>query len=146
MPAASNGVEFGARLVSLFRLRGDFDIQVDFSLPQWPLYNGVRMAIALTDLYYDDYGVERSSLSASEPLGAQEVYVADFGPYVLVPTQDLSGKLRLVRSGSIQTGYYYGGGGWVPTRVGLRLAPAATGSGWPRASMYTVAGKRDITR
>jgi len=123
MPAASHGVEFGARLVSLFRLRGDFDIQVDFSLPLWPPYNGVRMAIGLTDLYYDDYGVERSSLSASEPLGAQEVYVADFGPFQLVPTQDMSGKLRLVRSGATQTGYYYDGGGWVP----ILSDPAPTG-------------------
>jgi hypothetical protein len=114
MPASSSGAEFGARLVSVFRLRGDFDIRVDFRLLQWPYYNGMRTAIGLTDDYYDDYGMERSSLSASEPLGAQEVYVADFGPLVLVPTQDFTGTLRLVRSGSTQTGYYIGDGGWMP--------------------------------
>jgi len=74
----------------------------------------VRTAIALTDSYFDDYGVQRSSLSASEPLGAQEVYIADFGPFVLVPTQDFTGKLRLTRSGDTQTGYYYDAGAWVP--------------------------------
>jgi len=36
MPADSSGTEFGSRLVSRFLLRGDFDIQVDFSLLQWP--------------------------------------------------------------------------------------------------------------
>jgi hypothetical protein len=114
MPASSSGAEFGARLVSVFQLRGDFDIRVDFRLLQWPDYNGMRTAIGLTDSYYDDYGMERSSLSASEPLGAQEVYVADFGPFVLVPTQDFTGTLRLVRSGSTQSGYYLGSGGWIP--------------------------------
>lgn len=114
MPSNSSGTEFGSRLVSLFLLRGDFDIRVDFSLLRWPYYNGVRTAIGLTDNLYDDYGVERSSLSASEPLGAHEVYVADFGPFVLVPTQAFTGKLRLVRSGGTQTGYYYSAGEWIP--------------------------------
>jgi hypothetical protein len=102
MPASASGTEFGARLVSVFQLHGSFDIQVDFSLIDWPYYNGMRIGIGLTDDLYDDYGVERSSLSSSEPLGAQEVYVADFGPFVLVP------------SGATQTGYYYGAGGWIP--------------------------------
>jgi hypothetical protein len=123
MPSNSSGTEFGSRLVSLFLLRGDFDIQVDFSLLQWPYYNGVRTAIGLTHSPSDDYGVERSSLSASEPLGAQEVYVADFGPFVLVPTQDFTGKLRLVRSGDTQTGYYYNAGEWIPilTDIAIQL-------------------------
>ena len=125
MTAGASGGEFGARLTSVFLLRGDFDIQIDFRLLEWPYFNGVRMAVAITDALYDDYGVERSSLSASEPLGAQEVYVADFtsGPIQLVPTLDLGGRLRLVRSGSTQTGYYYGSGGWIPILTG----PAPTG-------------------
>jgi hypothetical protein len=114
MPSNSSGTEFGSRLVSHFLLRGDFDIHVDFSLLQWPYYNGVRTAIGLTDSPYDDYGVARSSLSASESSGAQEVYVADFGPFVLVPTQAFTGKLRLVRSGDTQTGYYSNAGEWIP--------------------------------
>jgi len=116
-PASASGIEFGVRLVSVFQLHGDFDIRVDFRLLQWPDFNGVRTAIALTDNYFDDYGMERSSLSASEPLGAQEVYVADFGPIVLVPTTDTTGSLRLVRSGSTQTGYYRAGGMWIPVHT-----------------------------
>ncbi len=114
MPANASGGEFGARLISRFELRGDFDIRVNFDLLTWPLYNGVRVAIGLTDANFDDYGMERSSLSAIEPLGAHEVYVADFGPFVLVPTSDLSGSLRLVRSGSTQTGYFGSAGTWTP--------------------------------
>lgn len=121
-PSNASGTEFGARLISRFELRGDFDIQVDFQLLDWPDYNGVRLAIGLTDSYFDDYGMERSSLSASEPLGAHEVYVADFGPFVLVPTSDFSGSLRLVRSGSTQTGYYASAGGW--TSVLTDYAPS----------------------
>lgn len=114
MPSSASGSEFGVRLVSVFELRGDFDIQVDFRLLEWPDYNGVRTAIGLTHNLYDDYGMQRSSLSASEPLGAQEVYAADFGPFVLIPTTDSTGKLRLVRSGATQTGYYYSSGTWIP--------------------------------
>lgn len=113
MPSGSSGDEFGSRLLSRFLLRGDFDIRVDFRLHQWPYFNGVRTAMGLTDSLYDDYGVERSSLSSSEPLGAQEVYIADFGPYVLVPTQDFTGTLRLVRSAGTQTGYYRSAGAWI---------------------------------
>ena len=108
------GSEFGARLVSVFRMRGDFAVRVDFMLLDWPRYNGVRTAIALTDSYYDDYGMERSSLSSTEPLGEHEVYIADFGPFVLVPTEDQTGSLRLVRDGATQTGYFYSAGQWVP--------------------------------
>lgn len=112
MPSGSSGIEFGSRLVSRFLLRGDFDIRVDFSLLQWPSYNGVRTAMGLADRYFEDYGVERSSLSSGDPLGAREVYIADFGPFVLVPTQDFTGTLRLVRSGATQTGYYLKDGAW----------------------------------
>jgi hypothetical protein len=114
LPASSSGSEFGARLISGFQLRGDFDIRVEFRLLQWPADNGVRIAVALTDDWFDDYGMERSSLSAREQLGAQEVYIADFGPFVLVPTDDVTGKLRLVRSGVTQTGYYWHDGEWIP--------------------------------
>lgn len=125
MPAGASGTEFGARVTSVFLLQGDFDIQIDFSLLQWPLHNGVRLAIAMTGHLYDDYGVERSSLSSSEPLGPGEVYVADFtgGPIVLVPTQDTTGSLRLVRVGATQTGYYLASGSWIPILTG----PATTG-------------------
>jgi hypothetical protein len=116
-PASASGVEFGVRLVGVFQLRGDFDIRVDFRLLLWPRFNGVRTAIALTDAYDNDYGMERSSLSGTEPLGAQEVYVVDFGPIVLVPTTDVTGSLRLARSGSTQTGYYRAGGEWIPVQT-----------------------------
>jgi hypothetical protein len=113
LPSPAHGTEFGVRLISSFLLRGDFDIQVDFGLLEWPYHNGTRIAIGLTHNPYDDYGVERLSLSASEPLGALEAYAADFGPFEIVPTADFTGKLRLVRSGSTQTGYYHGAEGWL---------------------------------
>lgn len=117
MPGSASGTEFGTRLVSQFEMRGDFDIRVDYQLLQWPWYNGVRIAIAMTDNLYDNYGMERSSLSAIEPLGEHEVYIADFGPFVLVPTEDLSGTLRLVRSGATQTGYFLQAGEWIAVQT-----------------------------
>lgn len=114
LPPDAHGGEFGVRLISNFLLHGDFDIRVDFSLLEWPRYNGMRMCMGLTHNPYDDYGVERQSLSVNEPLGPLEAYAADFGPFVWIPTEDATGTLRLVRSGGVQTGYYYGAGDWVP--------------------------------
>jgi len=113
MPSFASGEEFGTRLLSDFQLRGDFDIRVDFRLLEWQSFNGMRIAIGLTHSLFDDYGVERSSLSSREGAGV-EVYVADFGPFVLVPTSDSTGTLRLVRTGATQTAYYHSDGTWVP--------------------------------
>jgi hypothetical protein len=46
IPAASSGSFFEAGLKSSFRIKGDFDIQLDFNLPVWPAKNGVRIGLA----------------------------------------------------------------------------------------------------
>jgi hypothetical protein len=103
-PSNSAGEVFGAAYGSNFNLRGDFDIQVDYALLDWPAQNGVIVGIYATgamerlNWYYDD------------------VYATHFPPEAtmgVTPTNDLYGKLRLVRSGSALTGYYFNSGTWV---------------------------------
>jgi len=100
----SSGV-FYARYVSTWTLRGDFDIQVDYQLLDWPSSNGVRIGLSA-----GKYLVERVCFGSSSdfPSYPREVYTVDFnGTIKTTSTSDMSGKLRLVRSSSTLTGYYY---------------------------------------
>jgi PKD repeat protein len=119
-PPGSSGGQFTAGLNSNCTLHGDFDIQVDYRLIEWPTSNGVRIGIL-----FGSNAMERVSNASNEFRG--EVYATDFGgPLQIIPTGDNTGKLRLVRQGSAFTGYYYNGGMWIP--VGTGPAPTSDGS------------------
>jgi hypothetical protein len=115
IPAASSGELFGAGYSSICKLRGDFDIHVDYELLVWPSANGVRMGLSAGGRHGH---MERVSFSSSDfPVKPREVYLTHFddGVHGITATSDLSGKLRLVRNGSMQTGYYFdsGSGNWI---------------------------------
>jgi hypothetical protein len=118
LPATSSGTAFGGGLVSNFLLCGDFDVQVDYRLLTWPFSNGVRVALAVEE----EYGVERTSFGSQSdyPDLPREVYLTDFldGATGFTATKDITGTLRLVRTGATETGYYYGSGGWVLIHTG----------------------------
>jgi len=117
IPGSSSGRDFGAKLSSNFRLRGDFDIQVDFRLLVWPYGNGVRTALGRDSGFLYPPGLERISFGQNDYPGApRESYLTDFdgGVCGITETSDITGTLRLVRTGSSQTGYYYHPSGqWV---------------------------------
>lgn len=122
MPSSSSGGDFGVKLASNFLLHGDFDVQVDFRLLTWPYGNGVRMALGTNVVGLLPHpGVERISFGYDDyPSYPREVYLTDFldGVAGITETDDTAGKLRLVRTGSYQTGYYYSGGGWALIHTG----------------------------
>jgi hypothetical protein len=116
IPGSSSGQDFGVKLRTEFFLRGDFDVQVDFRLLQWPYGNGVRLAFGIDSGYLFPPGVERISFGQFDYPGApRESYITDLDGSVcgFVETTDLEGALRLVRIGTTQTGYYRQGGSWV---------------------------------
>lgn len=121
-PGSSSGGDFGCKLASIFQLRGDFDVQVDFRLITWPFGNGVRMGFGIDENGIPVHpGVERTSFGQDDyPWEPREVYTVDFpdGVHGITGTSDMTGSLRLVRSGATQTGYYYGSGGWVVIGTG----------------------------
>jgi len=125
-PRYSSGGDFGFILRSTWLLRGDFDVQVDFRLITWPHQNGIRMAMGIyEDGLYHYPGVERISFGRNDYYEGWEVYLTDFadGVHGITQTDQMTGTLRLVRTGSQQTGYYSSGGHWVPIHTG----PAPTG-------------------
>jgi hypothetical protein len=118
-PAGSVGDTFGGKVTSHCWLRGDFDIRVDYQLLKWPTANGVRLALAVTP---GDTGVTRVSFASNDgiPNFPSDIYLAQVagGPLGISGTGDLSGSLRLTRTGSTATGYYRSGNNWVTLQSG----------------------------
>jgi hypothetical protein len=122
---------FGAGLSSQCTVKGDFDAQVSFRLVNWTFSNGVRVGLASTPGVFftgdfsatPPFAVER--ISFGSPTGdfpglPREVYLTHFldGVQGVTPTSDLSGSLRLTRSGGSETGYYLSSGNWVMIHTG----------------------------
>lgn len=109
-PANCSGgsIGFAAGFISVSLLRGDFDMQVDYQLLAWPATNGVRVGLNLLPLQQGGATVHRVSLGANEQAGQpRESYTVDTGSsFARTATSDLSGKLRMVRTGTTITGYY----------------------------------------
>jgi hypothetical protein len=109
-----------AGAASRCQVRGDFDMSIRFRLTVWPSNSGVQ--VLLGDGQLQDI-VARSS----EPAVGPETYLAFFPPYAAsVSTTDISGKLRLARTGATVSGYYLSDDGWAR----LLTAPAQTGDAY----------------
>jgi hypothetical protein len=110
---------FRGGLQSTCWLAGDFDMQVDFKLVVWPQSSGVRVGLFIPVPPID--AVERVGFGPTEAPGLpREVYLTNFADGVkgITGTVDLSGTLRMVRSGTSLAGYYLSSGNWVLINVG----------------------------
>jgi hypothetical protein len=84
---------------------GDFDVQVDYKLLNWPVQNFYTVRLAAEDLPQGNIGlvgVYRNSYADENYQFRSQVGLAGL---VSVPTADTSGTLGLRRSGSTITGY-----------------------------------------
>jgi len=110
IPGSSRGDSFATGYYSSFYLKGNFDIQVDYILLDWPDGNGVRMG-----LNCNGASVQRTSYGPGEIVGSpRDWHSYDFGGYGPgVVTSRLAGRLRWTRSGSVWSAYYLGtNGSW----------------------------------
>jgi hypothetical protein len=112
-------------------LPGDFDMQVDYTLLQWPQGDGTFAAL---HGFFIGAFVSRHS----DPF-AGDRYTAFSNPaFAGVTTTDLAGSLRLVRSGGVLTAYYRSvGEAWVQ----LLLAPANPGEAVIGLGLSAIAGQ-----
>lgn len=111
-------------------LPGDFDMQADYSLLEWPRANGVFTQLAG---FFVNAGVARQSDIFGEKYNAQSNPL-----FSVVPTADMSGSLRLVRSGGAMRAYYLDPlFGWVQ----FLDAPAHAGDAVPGLSASSTDGQ-----
>lgn len=114
---------FGAGIGSRCLLNGDFDMQVGFQLLVWPAQNGVRVGIGPSvgglGAGGTPYAVERDSFSTGDTIPG-EFYVTHMLDSVrgVNSTKDLSGYLRITRTGSTGTGYFMNSTVWRPIHTG----------------------------
>lgn len=130
----------GAHIGTNCQLRGDFDVQVDYELIDWPAANGVS---AFMNTYYGPEPNFESITRSSFPWG--ELYDAriDQRPSTLL-SDDRSGTLRLTRTGSVLTASARAvGGDWrvVATRPAVTAATVITVGA---ASHDDIFGDRDV--
>jgi hypothetical protein len=112
VPANSAGSTFSSGPFSRVLVHGDFDVQVDYQLLNWPQTNGVRAGFVL---FHDgpagpSENLARVSLGPNndevgQPRECYSMNATGRGLSV-VATADLAGKLRLVRLGSVLNGYH----------------------------------------
>jgi hypothetical protein len=112
-------------------LPGDFDMQVDYSLLEWPPGDGVFASLSA---FFIGAFVSRHS----DPF-AGDRYTAFSDPaFTGVTTTDLAGSFRLVRSGGVLNAYYRSvGGDWVQ----LLSAPASPGDAVIGLGLQAIAGQ-----
>lgn len=114
---------FGAGMGNLCEIRGDFDMQVAFQLLVWPNQSGVRVGLGPSvdglGSAGTPFAVERDSFSLFDTFHG-EFYVTHMldGVNGISPTSDLTGYIRIARTGSFATGYYMNGNNWVPIHSG----------------------------
>jgi DNA-binding SARP family transcriptional activator len=105
--------QFGGHLGSQCKFPGDFDARVDYSLPQWPLGNGmtVNLWAFVTNASTTNAGWavwRQSSPQWGEQYGSYTGPDSSAG----VSVDDRSGTLRLVRSGGLLRAYFLHKGNW----------------------------------
>ncbi len=103
----------GTGIVSVCSLAGNFDVQVDYTLLNWPPSNPYGLRLGAVDLgvgQFGEVGIYRNS-SAGHPLEFYTLVFADHATQTV--TTDTTGTLRLVRIGSTLSGYFDNGANWV---------------------------------
>jgi hypothetical protein len=136
-----------ARFISLCKLRGDFDVQMHYRFANSPQLNGLVMGLIAQEPSNSNtmndnstMSVERISINSKMDFGRpSEVYATHFddGMHLTNATRmtndtedapvsakgDISGKLRMVRSGFTMKGYYYRSGTWIPIHYSDHMNP-----------------------
>jgi dipeptidyl aminopeptidase/acylaminoacyl peptidase len=103
------------------RVGGDFDVQADYQLLEWPAANGVAAIFAAFDM--SNFGV--FAMRESQAWGEQ---YSSWIPQAFIsqPTNDQVGTLRLQRQGSTAVVSYLSGANWVPVASGpMGTTPAS---------------------
>jgi len=120
---------------SNFVLEGDFDVSIDFT----DFGPGAAAPFRHSYLHFvgTDSAQMRGIVRINDLAGAgrsYNMYLPSYGIDYEVATTDTSGSLRIVREGSIFTGYYHDGSAWVSL---------GSGSAWTEATSVNLGAGSD---
>ena len=101
MPA--NTGSYTVYLTPLFQIGGDFDLQIDYAL---------LAPLTGDDSFTIDWSPGIANIFVGRTSGAYGAEFGSGGPVFSVPTLDVSGTLRLTRTGATYSGYFWNGTGW----------------------------------
>jgi WD40-like Beta Propeller Repeat len=104
------------------RLVGDFEVQADYRLLEWPAANGVQASLS---------SFAGSSNIAFMAIRESQVWGEQYGSWIpqdysSVPTADSAGTLRLQRAGDTAVTSYWNGVDWIPLASGPTSTDPAT--------------------
>jgi hypothetical protein len=92
---------------------GDYDVQADYQLLEWPAANGVAAIFAAFDMSNFAVFAMRESQTWGEQYSSSILQA-----FISQPTNDQVGTLRLQREGSTAVVSYLSGANWVPVASG----------------------------
>jgi WD40-like Beta Propeller Repeat len=92
-------------------LLGDFDIQVDYQLLQWPPQSGVNVDFDTFDIVNGSFG-DVHGMFVFDPGGGTGISTHFPGTNTFVPAPESSGTLRFARVGATLTAYRLTPTGW----------------------------------
>lgn len=104
------------------RLVGDYDVQADYRLLEWPATNGVQAALSA---FAGPDNVGFMAIRESQAWGEQ---YSSWIPqnFSSVPTGDPAGTLRLQRQGDTAITSFWSGSAWIPIASGPTITDPAT--------------------
>ena len=110
--ATASGAGYGLTS-SKFRVKGDFDVQVDWSASGLLSLNTASTELGIWDQYSDDtFYITRQNWTGGDTYIFKTRIGGTWTDRNSVATSDTSGRFRLVRSGTIAYAYYWSDGGW----------------------------------
>jgi hypothetical protein len=110
LPASTGGNLYMGMMNSEFSLGGDFDVQADFSLLNWPANNGAQLGLTIDQA--NDFSIFRRSRGVNEGGGGEIYFTMIKGQMTQVATSGTGGKLRITKVGNTMSGYYWDGTAW----------------------------------
>ncbi|KAF0217901.1 MAG: fibronectin I domain-containing [Geobacteraceae bacterium] len=114
-------------LKNLAPYAGDFDVQVDYSMPDGQSSSGQWVAYARL---HAAFGANYASIYRVVNNGANQyygiIYLDGISSTAFIPTSETSGKLRIKREGAVATLYVWSGGKWIVVHEGSCSSTPAT--------------------
>lgn len=138
LPVSTGGSLYMGMMGSNFALAGDFDMQVDFSLLNWPANNASQIGLSIDQA--NDCSIFRRSRGVNEGGGGEIYFTMIKGQMSQVPASGSSGTLRMTRTGNTMAGYYWDGANWLLVGTGTDAslgAPTHVNSNLNRDSSFS---------